>query len=54
MRHANKKIAISMGMQEENILMPDNGQILELYDNIVMVSDKKIKLDTVMIDGKGQ
>jgi len=54
MRHANKKIALAMGIPDENILMPDNGQVIELYDNIVMTSDKKIKLDTVMIDGKGQ
>lgn len=54
MRHANKKIAMAMGIDEDNIMMPDNGQIIELYDNVVITSDKKIKLDTVMIDGKGQ
>ena len=52
MRHANSKIATSMGISEENILMPGNGQIIEMYDNVVITSDKKIKLDTVMIDGK--
>jgi len=36
-------------------MMPEeNGQIIELYDNVVLTSDKKIKLDIVMIDGKGQ
>jgi len=55
MRHANKKIAISMWISDENIMMPEeNGQIIELYDNVVITSDKKIKLDIVMIDGKGQ
>ena len=34
--------------------MPDNGQITEVYDNTIIVSEKKIKIDTVMIDGKGQ
>ncbi len=54
MRHANKTIALSMNIQEENILLPGNGQAVELYDNILIVSEKKIKLDTIMIDGKGQ
>lgn len=54
MRHANKKIALAMNIPEENILLPQNGQILEIYDDVIVVSDKKIKLDTIMIDGKGQ
>ena len=54
MRHANKNIGLSMNIQEENIFLPTNGQAVEMYDNILMVSDKKLKLDTIMIDGKGQ
>ncbi len=54
MRHANKNIGISMNIPEENILLPYNGQTVEMYDNVLMVSDKKIKLDIIMIDGKGQ
>ena len=54
MRHANKNIGISMNIPEENILLPYNGQTVEMYDNVLMVSDKKIKLDVIMIDGKGQ
>lgn len=54
MRHANKNIGLSMNIQDENILLPTNGQAVELYDNVVMVWDKKLKLDTIMIDGKGQ
>ena len=54
MRHANKKIAMVMGIPEQNILLPDNGQFIEMYDDVVFTSEKKIKLDTVMIDGKGQ
>lgn len=52
MRHANKKIGMMMAIPEDRIMMPDNGQIIEMYDNVVITSDKKIKLDTVMIDGK--
>ena len=54
MRHAHKKIALDMRIPEEKILMPKNGQIIEIYDEAVLLSDKKLKLDTVTIDGKGQ
>ena len=54
-RYAHKKLALDLGMQEQNILMPlENGTIIELYDDIVLIGDKKLKLDTIMIDGKGQ
>ena len=43
-----------MGIPEDKVLLPDNGQIVELYDEVAFVSEKRIKLDTVMIDGKGQ
>ncbi len=54
MRHAHKKIALDMRIPEEKILLPKNWQIVELYDECVLLSDKKIKLDTVTIDGKWQ
>ncbi len=54
MRHANKNIALSMNIPEENIFLPVNGQIVEMYDDVLLVADKKIKLDIIMIDGKGQ
>ena len=54
MRHAHKKIALDMRIPEEKILLPKNGQIVELYDECVLLSDKKIKLDTVTIDWKWQ
>lgn len=49
-----KKVAMMMGISEDKVLLPDNGQIVEIYDEVAFVSEKKIKLDTVMIDGKGQ
>lgn len=52
MRHAHKKIAIDMRIPDEKILLPKNGQIIEMYDEAVLLSDKKLKLDTVTIDGK--
>jgi ribonuclease J len=54
MRHANRKLGLSMGIPADHILLPDNGQVVELYDNVTFLTDKRIKLDTVMIDGKGQ
>ena len=54
MRHAHKKIALDMRIPEEKIILPKNWQIVELYDECVLLSDKKIKLDTVTIDGKWQ
>jgi hypothetical protein len=29
-----------------------NGHIIEMYDNVVMISDGKIKMDTILVDGK--
>ena len=54
MRHAHKKTALDMRIPEEKILLPKNGQIVELYDECVLLSDKKLKLDIVTIDGKWQ
>ena len=54
-RTAHKKLALDMGMPEEHILMPlENGIVIEMYDEVVLQSDKKLKLDTVLIDGKGK
>lgn len=54
-RYAHKKLALDLWMPEENILMPlKNWIIIEMYDDVVLMSDKEIKLDTVMIDGKWQ
>lgn len=52
-RNANKQIMISMNIPKEKILMIDNGAIVEMYDDGVKVSDKPLKLDTVMVDGLG-
>ncbi|USN57458.1 MAG: ribonuclease J [Candidatus Peribacteria bacterium] len=54
-RFAYKKLAMKMGMEEERILMPHhNGAIIEVYDDVIQVSDEALKLHTVMIDGKGK
>jgi ribonuclease J len=54
-RYAHKKIALDMGMANERILMPNqNGNIVEMYDKVVLVSHEKLKLDKILVDGKGK
>ena len=52
-RNANKTIGLQMGIPEEKIFMVDNGAVLEMYDDVVKVAERNLKLDTVMIDGLG-
>jgi mRNA degradation ribonuclease J1/J2 len=52
-RYEHKKLGLNVGMSEDRILMPnENGAIIEMYDNGVKISDQKLKLDTILIDGK--
>jgi len=34
-----------MGIPEHHVLLPDNGQIIEMYDDVMFTSEKRIKLD---------
>ncbi len=52
-RYAHKKLGNEMGLDDSRILLPnENGQIVEMYDNVVLVGKEKLKLDTVLVDGK--
>ena len=52
-RYAYRKLALDMWMPSDRILMPnENGTIIELYDDVVMLSDEKLKLDRVLVDWK--
>lgn len=52
-RYTHKKLAIDMWRSEDKILMPnENGSIIEMYENGIKISDEKINLQTVLIDGK--
>ena len=54
-RYDHRNIALDMGMHADRILMPDvNGHIIEMYDDVVLISNETLKLDTILIDGKGQ
>lgn len=51
MRDAHKKIAKELWMKDEKVFLVDDGQVIEVDEKAVRISPKKIKLDTVMIDG---
>ncbi len=53
LRMANKKLGIETGIPAEHVMMVDNGDIVEVFNDWVSIADQKIKLDTIMIDGKG-
>lgn len=55
LRYRHRALAMDMGMPSDRIMMPStNGSILEIYDDGVVISDKSLKLNTVLIDGKGK
>lgn len=52
-RYEHKKLGLEVGIPEENIMMPNqNGAIIEMYDNGCKISNEKLNVDTVLIDGK--
>lgn len=54
MRHAHRTLANSIGIPESNVLLIDNGDIIELAPgNIVRKSKSKIRVNNILIDGLG-
>jgi len=52
-RFAHRKLAIDMEYDPNKILMPEgNGVVVEMYDKAVVVAEKRMKLDTIIVDGK--
>ncbi len=52
-RYAHKNLAMNMWMPESRILMPmKNGEIIEMYQDVVLIGNERLKLDTVMVDWK--
>ena len=49
----HKDLAVSLGMPEENVVVPDNGMIIEIQDNgnKIVVLKEKAPSDPMMIDG---
>lgn len=54
MRHSHRVVANSIGIAESNIILLDNGDILELAPNkIVRKSKSKVRVNNILIDGLG-
>jgi len=54
MRYAHKAVAVSIGIPENNVLLLDNGDVLELSpDKTVRKSKSKVRVNNIMIDGLG-
>lgn len=49
----HKELASSMDIEEKNIVVPRNGQIIELSKNSIRVLQKTVPANYVMVDGLG-
>jgi len=47
----NANLATKLGMAEENILLKQNGEVINIEDGQVTNGEEKIKVDDVLIDG---
>jgi ribonuclease J len=55
LRYEHRKLGLAQGIPDENILMPnENGCIIEMFDNGCRISQEKLDLDTILVDGKGK
>lgn len=50
---ANKKIALSMGIEEDNVLIVDNGEKITFKDGERIPGFEEVEVDGIMIDGIG-
>lgn len=48
----NAKVAVALGMKEENILLKLNGQVATFENGVLTNNDEKIKVDDILVDGK--
>lgn len=51
-QYANANIARAVGMEEDNVLLKQNGEIVEFIGGKLTNKDEKIKVDDILIDGK--
>lgn len=49
----NKKVALRTGIPEKNILIADNGQVVEFSDSEGYVTNHRIPIEPVYVDGSG-
>lgn len=54
-RYAHRALGLKMGIPDNHIIMPEkNGHIIEMYDDVTLVGKETLKLDTILVDGKGK
>lgn len=53
-QYANAEIAEALGIPKENIILKQNGDVLELVNGVNTNSTQHIEVDDVLIDGKSQ
>lgn len=49
---ANKEAALKVGMNEENIILKQNGEVATFVDGVYKNTTFKVKVDDILIDGK--
>ena len=48
----NAKVALQVGMNEENVLLKLNGQIATFIDGKLIDKNESVKVDDILVDGK--
>ncbi len=52
-RHANKRNAVSVGIDEKNVLIPDNGERVKMTPEKISLCGENLPVSYVMVDGLG-
>jgi ribonuclease J len=53
MMYANAKLAESCGIKENNIILADNGKIIDVSQEKAFIEKKEVPSDYIMVDGLG-
>lgn len=53
MRAVNAKLAEETGIKPENIVVPDNGQVVELTKENIKLTSERVPTNYIMVDGLG-
>jgi ribonuclease J len=53
MRYGNKEIALSIGYEEDKTIIVENGDVMEMEQNVLRPTKEKVECNYVMVDGLG-
>ncbi|MCC7197075.1 ribonuclease J [Candidatus Peregrinibacteria bacterium] len=53
MRYGNKEVAMSIGYQESGTLIVENGDVMDMENNLIRATKEKVECNYVMVDGLG-